>query len=170
MNFSHFLESIFRLADHYKHPESNLKSSVFCFIEDIIYKKAKFSTCHMLKLLMYREDVWIFKDIYKSQILELYLKHCNDLQFVDKKSRGLLSFKAILKLCIKSDIVDTSMKFKWRNREYDVSAPVWEEHQYIRAPEPEDLRVPNGRRGLIFNNIVEILMCSMRSHSIFINT
>jgi len=35
-----------------------------------------------------------------------------------------LSFKALLKICSKADIVDTSMKFKRRNREFDIKAPV----------------------------------------------
>jgi hypothetical protein len=124
MSYSQFLESIFRLADHYKHPDASLKSSVFCFIEDIVYKKAAYSTSYMLKLLTYREDVRFFKDIYAEQIKELYLNNCNDFQFIEKRYRGLLSFKVILKILIKSDLVDTSMKFKRRNREFDFTAPI----------------------------------------------
>ena len=52
MSFPMFIESLFRLADHFKNPEVNLHSSIICFIEDIVMKKAHYSTCEILKLFL----------------------------------------------------------------------------------------------------------------------
>lgn len=74
-----------------------------------------------------------------------------------------------MKICTKADLVDTSMKFKKWNREFDIKAPIWEEHEYIWALTVEKLWRPVGWWNLIFNTLCEVILASMWSHSVFIN-
>lgn len=66
-------------------------------------------------------------------------------------------------------MVETSLKYKKRNREVDCNAPVREEFEWFPMQDPEEMRKPIGRVNLSFNNILQILMLSLNSHQAFVN-
>ncbi len=66
----------------------------------------------------------------------------HDLQFVSKRTRGLLSFNALLKILVKADMVDTSMNLRLSRIDEAPNKNVKERsaYEYKRMKGPEEIR------------------------------
>ena len=66
-------------------------------------------------------------------------------------------------------MVNTSLKYKRRNKEQDSNAPDREDFEFIRVKGPEEIRKRLGLTTLTFPNIVEAMISSLRTHAIFMD-